>query len=500
MELDKLICGECVAVMKTFPSESVDCIVTDPPYGYSFMGKHWDKAVPAVEVWRESLRVLKSGAFMFVMSSPRQDVLSQMIVRLGQAGFEIGFTSIYWAYASGFPKAMNVSKAVDKRLGVERKITGTRVSAFGDAELSETEDDRNLWGKPSTTELQLKDKCASEEAKVLDGSYGGFQPKPAVEVIIVCMKPLSEKTFVDQALANGKGVTWLDDCRIPFEINQDFDEAVKAHREADVAYKQDGRKTVIPSGGSVSRPEGRFPANLLVSDDVLNDGRNSKGSSGNNEAEVGVEGNIPFRRGRAPLYCDSGGFSRYFALDAWWNKTVGNLPEGVRKTFPFLICPKASKSERNQGCEQLENHVGGGMKGTEDLSLKTGSGNIRNNIMKNFHPTVKPLRLMSYLVTLGSREGDVVLDPFVGSGTTCLAAKMLNRKWIGIDVSKEYCGIASARLGGVEVVEPQEAPKSSTVEPPHTVEKNKCVYVGRCSYRLENGTCTFTRSCKERGV
>src|SRR3989304_1017524 len=120
--MDEVIEGDCSEVLCGLEAESVDLVVTDPPYGYSFMGKDWDKAVPSVEIWRECLRVLKSGAFVFVMSSPRQDVLSQMIVRLGEAGFNMGFTSIYWAYASGFPKAINISKAVDKRLGMKRQI------------------------------------------------------------------------------------------------------------------------------------------------------------------------------------------------------------------------------------------------------------------------------------------------------------------------------------------------------------------------------------------
>src|SRR6266849_9829897 len=115
----ELIHANCIDVLRNMPDNSVDCIVTDPPYGYSFMGKDWDKAVPSVEVWKECLRVLRPGSFAFVMSAPRQDVLSQMIVRITEAGFDTDFTSIYWTYASGFPKAMNIGKAVDKRNGVE---------------------------------------------------------------------------------------------------------------------------------------------------------------------------------------------------------------------------------------------------------------------------------------------------------------------------------------------------------------------------------------------
>jgi len=109
IDLNQIYCGDCLELMKELDSDSVDLILTDPPYGYSFMGKDWDKAVPSVDVWRECLRILKPGGWCFVMSAPRQDVLSRMIVNLSDAGFKTDFTSIYWAYASGFPKATNVS-------------------------------------------------------------------------------------------------------------------------------------------------------------------------------------------------------------------------------------------------------------------------------------------------------------------------------------------------------------------------------------------------------
>jgi hypothetical protein len=127
--MDNIIHGDCRDELRKLPSNSIDLIVTDPPYGYSFMGKNWDKAVPSVDVWKECLRVLKPGAFAFVMSAPRQDVLSQMIVRIGDAGFDTHFTSIYWTYATGFPKAANIGKLVDKRMGVEREVLGSTTPA-----------------------------------------------------------------------------------------------------------------------------------------------------------------------------------------------------------------------------------------------------------------------------------------------------------------------------------------------------------------------------------
>jgi len=474
LPLNQIVQGDCLEVMKEIPSESIDCIITDPPYGYSFMGKDWDKAVPSVETWRECLRVLKGGAFMFVMSAPRQDVLSQMIVRLGQAGFETGFTSIYWTYASGFPKAMNISLAVDKqeckkqlikKLGREptkeefdeawktfRKVVGKLNR--NDRELDNVEAGffkQDEFGGRRKTQLNIT-KPASEEAKLLDGSYGGFQPKPAVEVIIVCMKPLSEKTYVEQALKNGKGVMWLDDCRIPLQTGEDISVEREEEKELDTNKQGWGFKAVSRDN------RGRFPANLLVSDDVLNDGRNHKSGHMDSIAKGDpTNQNVYGKMYERKVYSegDSGSFSRYFDLDKWFLKTVENLPENVKKTFPFLICPKASKSERNKGCESLPEVTKSNLPlrdGTGEYVENTmgdGSKSTRNTKTKNFHPTVKPLKLMTYLVTLGSCEGDVVLDPFVGSGTSCVVAKKLGRKFIGIEINLAYVEIARRRLEAV---------------------------------------------------
>lgn len=378
---------DCLETMKRMPDNSIDAVITDPPYGYSFMGKDWDKAVPSVEIWQECLRVLKPGAFMCVMSAPRSDVQCTMISRLQEAGFRLDFTPIYWTYASGFPKAGNIGKLVDKRLGtyVEGKPTAN-------ARFNSGGDDGNYNHAKITREFNAQ----SDQAKALDGSYAGFQPKPAVEVVIVAMKPLSEKTYVDQALKNRKGITWLDDCRVPTDQP---DCAKNTNRENAGGHRGNS------SGATVqANPYGRFPANLLVSDDVLN------------------------------------GHSKYFDLDAWAD------------TLPFLAVPKASKSEKNKGLDGFEEKMRSGankMMGNAGV-MKTGSDNDRTTHFKNHHPTVKPLKLMSYLITLFSREGDVVLDPFVGSGTTVVAAKMLNRIGIGIEREAEYAEIAKARLEAVK--------------------------------------------------
>ncbi len=160
---------DCIERLKALPSDSVDELVTDPQYGLSLMSLDWDKTLPSIEVWKECLRVLKPGAFGYISCSPRQDLLARMITCLEQAGFNTGFTSLYWTYASGFPKANDLGKK----------------------------------------ESSLK------------GAYGGFQPKPAVEVVLVVQKPMTERTFAAQALENGKGGTWLDECRIPYASDKD---------------------------------------------------------------------------------------------------------------------------------------------------------------------------------------------------------------------------------------------------------------------------------------
>lgn len=513
--MSKIIHGECISELKKMKDNSIDLVCTDPPYGYSFMGKDWDKAVPSVEIWQECLRVLKPGAFCLVMSAPRSDVQNAMISRLMDAGFRLDFTPIYWTYASGFPKAGNIGKMVDKRGGVQNsdywglarylkvqrdklgytksqmdEACGIKSSYYkwegaqdGDLRIpakvhylilkdklhldsrydglvERIEAERVIVGKRNSNALD-QHKWLSEnydnhqanevditipktdQAKALDGSYAGFQPKPAVEVIIIAMKPLSEKTYVDQALANGKGISWLDDARIPTE---GFDKDLNRERNnkpKDGIYELgiDKKFTHIPANTT-----GRFPANLLVSDDVLNDGSNHH-SSGNYKR--GSDGgawhgtDLQHKAGeKVADYGDKGSYSRYFDLDKW------------ASTLPFLIVPKASKREKNEGLGHLgdkEKYSDYGLSKRVEGGVETNERTNREaSASKNHHPTVKPLKLMSYLITLGSRGGDIVLDPFVGSGTTVIAAEKLGRNGVGIEREAEYVEIAQARLDSVD--------------------------------------------------
>jgi hypothetical protein len=165
----KLYLGDCLEIMPQFETDSIDAIVTDPPYGISFMGKDWDKAVPSIAIWKECLRVLKPGAFAFVMSIPRQNCLARMICRLEDAGFNVAFSSIYHTFATGFPKAQNLSKMVDRRMGVERPKTkkiAPRSTLYGDRPWIEKAKNKGEYFVDDDNAITL-------QAKALDGAYGG---------------------------------------------------------------------------------------------------------------------------------------------------------------------------------------------------------------------------------------------------------------------------------------------------------------------------------------
>ncbi len=462
LPLNTIILGDCLEKLKAIPDNSIDLIVTDPPFGIGFMGKAWDtfkpnyindkiandgrgtadgiiSARPALvagtydrsvngnkafqnficEISKECLRVLKPGAFMFMCMTPRQDSLVRTIAGIEDAGFKIGFTSMYWTYASGFPKARNISKAIDKKFGAERKKLGRNPNSRENCDKSNT-----IYESGSVGKTAYHTEPSTVEAKKLDGSYAGFQPKPAVEVIVVTMKPCEKKTYADQALSNGKGCTCFDECRIPYKDEKIWSAEGGVEWSPERKWNSDHKR--------FGNEKGRLPANLLVSDDILDDGRK-----------------------------DPGGFSRFFSLDAWAEVNLQNLPELIQRNLPFLIVPKASKKEKDAGLENINSKsIGNKGNGLGRVCEHCGAAQLKpcdcepkswiNPKVKNNHPTVKPIKLMAYLITMGSRENDIVLDPFAGSGSTCIAAKILNRRYIGIELSSEYREIAVRRLENLD--------------------------------------------------
>jgi site-specific DNA-methyltransferase (adenine-specific) len=273
--------------------------------------------------------------------------------------------------------------------------------------------------------------------------------KPAVEVVLVAMCPLSEKTYIDQAMGTGRGVTWLEEGRIPFSGQGDAQVAANKNRHLD--FGSGARDNKIYGADTRSRAEqgnydvakGRFPANLLVSDDVLNDGREPKvthfpSSRPKEYMSMGLETGYKEKH-----WVENGSFSRFFSLDAWWNERIKQLPESVQKTFPWLIVPKASKKEKNKGLDGLPSKFHATM--GKGIGVREHDPDDTRAYYRNNHPTVKPIKLMCYLITIGSREGDLILDPYCGTATTGVAAATLNRRFIGFELDDEYAQIARLR-------------------------------------------------------
>lgn len=393
--LNKIICGDCLDVLKSFPDNSVDAVVSDPPYGLSFMGKKWDYDVPSVEVWAECFRVLKPGGYLLSFAGTRTQ--HRMAVRIEDAGFEIR-DMIAWVYGSGFPKSLNIGKAVDKLQGNEREVVGMKRAGIADSP----------FGSPEESRKHIEDTKGTSEWE-----GWGTALKPALEPITVARKPL-EGTVAENVLKWGVGGLNIDECRVshndPMITRKDFES-----NTGEIFSRAKGE-----SAGPA--PQGRFPANLIHdgSDEVVSlfpDSKTKRIEKPSDCAEDGQWGTIQGRRG-ARGYDGEGSAARFF------------------------YCAKASKAERNRGCEGLE------MRPAFDNPNGSMGGNMgsKSGPRQNNHPTVKPIALMEYLIKLVSKENAVILDPFAGSGSTLIACKKLKRGFIGIEREKEYCTIATARL------------------------------------------------------
>ena len=437
---NQILQGDCVEVLKEFPENSVDEVVTDPPYGIGFMGKDWDKALPSKEAFEQIFRVLKPGALAFVTSSPRQDVLWRMMAMLESVGFELKQSFISWIYKSGFPKAYDVSKGIDKKLDKKRvrdRVIHTRSELYGSRPwLIKAKKDGIYFGE--------SDEPTSILAKKWEGWKGQKSLKPALECILMVNKPMSEKTIVDNVLKHGVGAININGTRIPFSSNVDLDSSKVGFRGVSSegsheGYKRKAHEDYVPFP---SDSRGRFPANLIVSDGALDNGKITKSPNSykrkSNGFNVSCYGKgMGESEGKESLnYGDIGGQSRYFDLDAW------------SRHHGFLDVAKASKSERDMGItSEREKYSDFGLKSRmENGEVTNQRTNTQAQKAKNFHPCVKPVKLMAYLVELGCPEGGVVLDPFCGSGSTLIAAHRLNRKWIGVEIDSEYAEITRHRL------------------------------------------------------
>ena len=375
--------ADCLDVMRRLPDNFVDAVVTDPPYGLGFMGKNWDHGVPGVEFWKEALRIAKPGAHLLSFGGTR--TFHRIACAIEDAGWEIRDT-IMWVYGSGFPKSMDISKAIDKKLGAEREVIGKNTSRHGGG-------NGTLFGGGIGPETGYITEPSSDEAKKWSG--WGTCLKPAYEPVIMARKPL-EGTVADNVLKYGTGGINIDDCRVPYESDADKDSAkpqgvatAKVGALAGGLENDNERTTFTPK-----QTNGRFPANVIHdgSEEVLElFPDNVKGGTWNN-----TKGARHFENNGKPT--------------EYTNKGSDN---SVGSAARFFYCAKASKSEKGKD---------------------------------NPHPTVKPLELMKYLIKMVAPKGALVFDPFMGSGSTGVAAIQIGRNFFGVEKEEEYFNYAKKRI------------------------------------------------------
>ena len=378
-----LINGDCIKEMQKLIDDGVqvDSVVTDPPYELGFMGKSWDSTGIAFnpKTWELALKLLKPGGYLVGFSASRN--YHRMAVAIEDAGFEIR-DQIMWLYGSGFPKSLNVGKAIDKKLGNKRKDLGI-VKGMGkqNPEWNGTAQGRS--------ENYFKPEYNKTEGNT-EWEGWGTALKPAHEPIVMVRKPLSESSIVDNVLKHGTGAINIDGCRIEGDNNTERKTANRKSRSEDGVWTDNnsGMKQEDNHFADAD-PRGRFPANLM------HDG-----------------------------------------LETEWAR--------------FFYCPKVSKTERNQGLDDFETKKmgmsGGAQSKGEGYDKGQGIGLNRVIERKNTHPTVKPVELMKYLCRLVTPKGGTVLDPFMGSGSTGMAAKDEGFDFIGIEKDEEYFKICESRI------------------------------------------------------
>ena len=388
-----IINGDCIEEMQKLIDQGVqvDAVVTDPPYEIGFMGREWDSTGIAYrkETWRLAWELLKPGGHLLAFSASR--TYHRMTVAIEDAGFEIR-DQMMWLYGSGFPKSLNISKAIDKAAGAEREVVGSKVTGRAGTRADKRNADDGFESGNMVIPVTAP---ATPEAKQWDG--WGTALKPAHEPIAVGRKPISESTVAKNVLKHGTGGINIDESRIPASH-----EDIEAQRKTSGVVG--GKKQSIVYGKNFAEKKqlagndlGRFPANIMHdgSEEVV------KLFPESNSARVGNPNNpkrgtnhtaTSYGQGDGKIthdFRDKGSASRYF------------------------YCPKVSKKERGEN---------------------------------NKHPTVKPQELMKYLIRMVTPKGGTVLDPFMGSGSTGMAAKDLEFNFIGIEMDEEYFKICQERI------------------------------------------------------
>jgi site-specific DNA-methyltransferase (adenine-specific) len=388
--IDQVILGDSLEVLKEIPDNSIDTIITDPPYGLEFMGKEWDSFGSDLQKYQEwtrqwaseVLRVAKPGAIMLAFGGTR--TFHRMGCGIEDAGWEIRDT-LMWIYGQGFPKSLNIGKEVDKLQGNEREVVG-KIDTKRLEHMYRVRVEQGY--RPNIAHASgIRTKGFSEWE-----GYGTAL-KPAYEPIIMAMKPI-DGTFAENALKWGVAGLNINEARIEIDKRKEIDKRCVTGINNISRGKHNGGVAIAPDGNNYPMyKEGRFPANVLLD-------------------EVSAE----------MLDEQSDGVSRFFYV------------------------AKASKSERDAGLEEREQQD---VKVTNYYGLPRDNGSIREIPQRrNNHPTVKPIKLIDYLVKLTKmpNPNQIYLDPFLGSGTTAIAVVLNGRHFIGIEKEPEYVEIAKKRI------------------------------------------------------
>lgn len=464
--IGKVTEGNSLEVLKNFKDNSIDSIITDPPYEINFMGAKWDRTGIAfsIELWKECLRVLKPGGH--ILSFGATKTYHRMACAIEDAGFETR-NCINWIYMQGFSKGVNLSKAFDKKAKAEREVIGKGASQPAKsghhggltAKSIKFQDNKERYQPDITIP-------ATDLAKQWDDWHSDL--KPSHELIYVGRKPLSEKTIVDNVEKWGTGALNIGESRVEADPKlDDMLRTVKRNGRLTGAWKdgsgyknENNDKTGIPK-------EGRFPSNTIIdgSPEVLTElrsyGQRTSGSMkphhkvGNKKGDGTLSNKILGTYNAKPYKVETeqstGTIDRFFKKCEFADIDVP----------AFLYFTKPSQAERNLGCEGLTKEVGhnrfdkcatcGGtilQNPDRPSACKCETPVIGNNIIKgNYHHTVKPVALMRYLIKLITPKHGTVLDPFCGSGTTLVAAEELKEfYWIRIDNDPDAVLISNSRL------------------------------------------------------
>ena len=509
----KLHSGDSAEVLKQYPDNHFDSIVTDPPYGIEFLGKEWDKNTGAIEVWQECLRVLKPGGHILAFSAAR--TYHRLATNLEDIGFEIR-DQIMWIYGSGFPKGQDMGKIIAKREGKRKRKIYFEDAPEEVESAGKTRVQRCVKCHSSTGPVHKKcndPECIRPWDESADNEWSGWKTglKPAHEPIVMARKPFKGST-VDNVLKHGTGAINIDDTRVEFS-NDDNPDAVwvGGTKWTDSIDQGDVKRGGNDNTSMYSSQLGRYPSNVIgeiegeeqkyfyqpelteeeVHNPIVMARKPFKGSTVDNVLKHGTGAiNIDDTRVGNHIweytpegYSKESGKSLQFGKGregievAFKEERVGRYPanvimseeEGKEEYKKYYYCPKVSRKERNIGCDDLkEKHID---KDKDDQTSKYGKyycndcgKQIVDHVdhskcdsskgkewrqtlhLANNHPTVKPVALMKYLVTLVTPKGGKVLDPFNGSGSTGMAVKGFGGEYVGIDLNPDYIEIAKRRI------------------------------------------------------